>query len=90
MRCPLKKRKKSARRKQSLRTKGRINMDESKSEQIFKIYSEAKNRILLYIEASVPPDQFKALRKLVLNELGRSGAEGKVRKILSERTQAGM
>lgn len=55
------------------------------SDQIFKIYSEAKNRILLYVEASVPPEQFRALRKLILDELGLSGAKGKVRDILNKR-----
>jgi hypothetical protein len=54
-------------------------------EQIFKIYNESKNRILLYIQASVTPEQFQALRKLILDELGKSGAEGKVRKLLEKK-----
>ena len=58
------------------------------SEQIFKIYNESKNKILLYIQASVTPEQFQALRKLILDELGMSGAEGKVRKLL-EKERAG-
>ena len=58
-------------------------MNENK-EQIFKIYNESKNRILLYIQASVTPEQFQALRKLILDELGMSGAEGKVRKLFGE------
>jgi len=58
-------------------------MNENK-EQIFKIYNESKNKILLYIQASVTPEQFQALRKLILDELGLSGAEGKVRKLLEE------
>jgi len=53
-------------------------------EQIFKIYNESKNKILLYIQASVTPEQFQALRKLILDELGMSGAEGKVRKLLEQ------
>ncbi len=57
--------------------------------EIFTIYDEAKNKILLYIESSVPPHQFKALRKLVLDELGKSGAEGKVRELLERNGQAG-
>lgn len=59
------------------------------AEEIFKIYDESKNRILLYIEASVSPEQFRALRKLILDELGLSGAQGKVKKLLEERTRAG-
>ncbi len=58
-------------------------------DKIFDIYDEAKNKILLYVESSVPPDQFKALRKLILDELGKSGAEGKIRKLLDRNGQAG-
>lgn len=58
-------------------------------EEIFRIYNEAKNRILLYVEASVPPEQFRALRKLILDELGLSGAEGKVRELLNQQERAG-
>ena len=54
-------------------------------EEVFKIYDESKNRILLFVEASVPPEQFRALRKLILDELGLSGAEGKVKKLLGRR-----
>lgn len=57
-------------------------------EDVFKIYDESKNRILLFVEASVPPDQFRALRKLILDELGLSGAEGKVKKLLERNGQA--
>lgn len=58
-------------------------------EQIFKIYDEAKNHILLYIRASVSSNEcYEALRKLILDELGMSGAEGKVKKIL-EKERAG-
>ena len=60
-----------------------------KIETIFEIYDEAKNKILLYIESSVSPHQFKALRKLILDELGKSGAEGKVRQLVERNGQAG-
>lgn len=53
-------------------------------EEIFKIYDESKNRILLYVQASVSPEQFKALRKLILDELGLSGAEGRVKKLINK------
>lgn len=59
------------------------------AEEIFKIYDESKNRILLYIEASVSSEQFRALRKLILDELGLSGAQGKVKKLLEEKARAG-
>ena len=64
-------------------------MNSNEMKALFEIYNEAKNRILLYVEASVHPEQFKALRKLILDELGRSGAEGKVRNLLSEKDRAG-
>jgi hypothetical protein len=59
------------------------------AKEIFDIYDQAKNRILLYVEASVSPHQFKALRKLILDELGKNGAEGKVRDLLGWNGQAG-
>jgi len=54
-------------------------------EQVFKIYDESTNRILLFVESAVTPEQFRALRKLILDELGLSGARGKVRKLLDEK-----
>lgn len=57
-------------------------------DQMLGIYNTAKNRILLYLEAAVPPEQFKALRRLILDELGRSGAEGKVRALMERNGQA--
>lgn len=50
-------------------------------QELSEIYNEAKNRILLYLEASVSPQQFKALRRLILDELGYSGAEGKIKRL---------
>ena len=41
--------------------------------------------VLLYAEAALPKSQFDAFRKLVLNEFGRTGAEGKIRKLFMER-----
>lgn len=61
-----------------------------KFEQIFRIYDEAKNQILLYVRSAVSSNErFEALRKLILDELGKSGAEGKVRKLLERNGQAG-
>lgn len=61
----------------------------NKTEEIFKIYNESKNRILLYVEASVPPEQFKALRKLILDELGLSGAEGRIKQLYENEKREG-
>ena len=55
-------------------------MKDNELNKIFEIYSEAKNRILLYVRSSIQnDDQFMALRKLILDEMGRSGAEGKIK-----------
>lgn len=55
-------------------------------EEILKIYNEAKNKILLYVRSSIQNDeQFKAVRKLILDEMGRSGAEGKVSELFNNR-----
>ncbi len=51
--------------------------------------NEASNQILLYGEASLPPPQYKAFRKLVLNAMGISGVEGKARKIFDTLKQKG-
>jgi hypothetical protein len=53
-------------------------------EDILRIYSNAQNRILLYAQACLPQSQFQAFRKLILDELGLSGAEGKVRKVFEQ------
>lgn len=58
-------------------------------DHIFKAYDEAGNKILLCVEASLPPQQFKAARKLILDALGLSGAKGKVSKLLEEQGRAG-
>ena len=62
-------------------------MDNNLMEEIFKIYDGAKNRILLFVQSSVSQEQFKALRKLILDELGMSGAEGKVRDLFKEESK---
>lgn len=56
-------------------------MDRELIEDIFEVYDQAKNRILLYVQASLPNEQFMALRKLILDELGLSGAEGKIKNL---------
>lgn len=61
-----------------------------KLEQIFRIYDEAKNKILLYVRSAVSSNErYEALRKLILDELGKSGAEGKIQKLLERNGQAG-
>ncbi len=43
--------------------------------------NEVMKRILLYAESSLHPAQFKAFRRLVMDEMGRSGMEGKLKEI---------
>ncbi len=60
-------------------------------DELRDILNGAKKRILLYAQASLSPSQFQAYRKLVLDEMGMSGIEGKARKIferLAKRGQA--
>jgi len=46
--------------------------------EIIDILNEGRKRILLYAQASLPQSQLEAFRKLVLDEMGKSGIEGKV------------
>ena len=64
---------------------------DNKPEQTLKIHSEAKNKILLYVRSSIQnDDQFRAVRKLILDEMGRSGAEGKIKELIKNKNgQAG-
>ena len=42
-------------------------------EAILEVLNARKNQVLLVAQASLPPSQFDAFRKLFLNEFGRSG-----------------
>jgi hypothetical protein len=42
-----------------------------------------KRELLLVAEAMLPPQQFAAYRKLLLNRLGRQGFEGEVERIIA-------
>lgn len=42
-------------------------------EQIDSMIKNRLNRVLLFAEASLPQSQFKAFRKLTLDEFGNSG-----------------
>ncbi len=50
-------------------------------EELREALNEARKRILLYAQASLSPSQFQAFRKLILDEMGLSGIEGKARAI---------
>ena len=42
------------------------------------------NRVLLYGEASLPESQFKAFRKLILDEFGHSGLRGDLARLFGD------
>lgn len=43
-----------------------------------------KNMLLLFAQASLSPQQFRAFRKLLLRELGRDGLERELVRIIGE------
>lgn len=53
-------------------------------QEIAHCLSKCKSQILTYAEASLPASQFKAFRKLVLDEFGRNGLESDLEKILTD------
>jgi len=46
-----------------------------------------KNPVLLFAQAALPEQQFKAFKKLFLNEFGEKGLEGKLAKLYAEDRQ---
>ena len=58
-------------------------------ERILAAINECRRNLLLYSQAALPQSQFEAFRKLLLNELGKSGLEGKVIEVLDGRERAG-
>lgn len=58
---------------------------EACKEKLEMALNECRRKILLYAQSSLPTEsQFEAFRKLVLNELGKSGLEGKAMALLDE------
>ena len=53
-------------------------------EQILRIMNHARIKILLFGESSLSRDQFHAFRKLVLDEFGRYGIEGRLRSLFKK------
>ncbi len=48
---------------------------------VLDIYSTVCNRVLRMAEASLPATQFKAFRRLVLDEFGEQGAQQQVKRL---------
>ena len=56
-------------------------------EAIREVLNTRKRRLLLFAEAALPPGQFQAFRKLVLDELGNSGLEQDLVRVVAELRQ---
>lgn len=52
--------------------------------KVIDLVNVRKNRVLLIAEASLPESQFRAFRKLFLNEFGNHGLEGELLEIFNE------
>lgn len=51
---------------------------------IREVLNVRKGRLLLFAEAAMPPTQFQAFRKLLLNELGEAGLEQDLVRVVGE------
>lgn len=51
-------------------------------EDIEELISTRKNRILTYAQVALPDSQYRAFRKLFLDELGKSGFIGDLERLL--------
>ncbi len=52
--------------------------------QVMELVNPHVRRILLMIEACLPPSQFQAYRKLVLDEFGRNGLVGELERVAGQ------
>lgn len=50
-------------------------------EEILSLLNEGMKKILLYGESSLSASQFQAFRRLVLDEFGKYGIEGRLRSL---------
>lgn len=48
---------------------------------IMKLVQPHVSKVLTMLEASLPQDRFRAARKLVLDEFGRNGLEGELKRL---------
>jgi hypothetical protein len=57
------------------------------AETIREVLNVRKRRLLLFAEAALPQGQFQAFRKLVLDELGNTGLEQDLLRVVAEMRQ---
>ena len=58
-------------------------------EEIMDLVKAHVNRVLLFAESSLPESQFRAYRKLILDEFGQSGFGKELERIFSKEQGAG-
>jgi len=63
-------------------------MNQSKFDQIIQIYNGVQKKILLVAEASMPEQQYRPFRKLVMDEFGHGGARDKVVDLFKNETKS--
>jgi hypothetical protein len=51
---------------------------------LLELINARKSRVLLIAESSLPENQFRAFRKLLLCEFGEKGLEGELQRIYTE------
>jgi hypothetical protein len=51
---------------------------------LVQMINSRKNRLLLVAEAALPPTQFQAFRRVVLDEFGKSGLERELEQAFAE------
>jgi hypothetical protein len=54
-------------------------------EDIERLLNSHINRLLLVVEAALPPSQFQALRKFTLDEFGNNGLGKELERLLREK-----
>ncbi len=52
---------------------------------IIELLDARKNRVLLVAQSSLPESQYKAFRKIFLNEFGKGGLEKELEKVIAEK-----
>lgn len=52
--------------------------------QVVSLLNKHKNKLLLLAESSLPEAQFRAYRKLVLDDLGENGLEKELKELFDQ------
>lgn len=55
--------------------------------EVLALINRRKNRVLLYAETALSEAQFRAYRRLLLDEFGREGLEADLERLAAERSK---